>query len=212
MDQESHDKRISHYTNLPLEIFVFALTVLPFLLLAYFYSTLPDRVPLFMKLNGEVAEWGQKSVLSVFRVPLLAVIMQIVCFLMKYEMVQAHAAVVSTDHSKLQERYLSLSSGMWDWFRWTIAVKMSAESLHTVFLTTPRYNSLSQPTFLVTAIVALFGAAGALLYLYRLLLVARELKKQFPNVSKYRFNFANPRLWALIACAIAYPLLVFLPG
>jgi hypothetical protein len=58
----------------------------------------------------------------------------------------------------------------------------------------------------------LVGAAGALLYLYRLLLVARELKKQFPNASRYRFNFANPRLWLLIACAIAYPLLVFLPG
>jgi len=204
--------RLRDYTNLPLEIFVLTLTALPFLLLAYFYPALPDRVPLFMKLNGEVAVWGQKSLLSVFRVPLLAVITQIVCFLMKYEMVQTRAAAVSIDHSKLQERYLSLSSSMWDWFRATIAFKMSAESLHTVFLTMPRYHFLSQPTFLVTAIIALLGAAGAILYLYRLLLVARELKKQFPNVSKYRFHFANPRLWALIACAIAYPLLVFLPG
>jgi len=204
--------RLRDYTNLPLEIFVLTLTVLPFLLLAYFYPAFPDRVPLFMKLNGEVAVWGEKSLLSVFRVPLLAVITQIVCFLMKYEMVQTPAAAVSIDHSKLQECYLSLSSSMWDWFRATVAFKMGAESLHTVFLTMPRYHFLSQPIFLVTAIIALLGAAGAILYLYRLLLVARELKKQFPNVSKYRFHFANPRLWALIACAIAYPLLVFLPG
>ena len=39
---------------MPLEIFVITLTIRSFFLLAYFYSTLPDRVPLFMKLNGEV--------------------------------------------------------------------------------------------------------------------------------------------------------------
>ena len=47
--------RLRDYTNIPFEIFIAVFTILPFLLLAYFYSVLPDRVPLFMHLNGEVA-------------------------------------------------------------------------------------------------------------------------------------------------------------
>jgi uncharacterized membrane protein len=116
---------------------------------------------------------------------------------------------------------------------------MSAESLNTIFLSIVSLNFLSQPAFIITAVATLIGVAGALFYLYRLLGVARELKKQFPDedvrrpvdkrhvyacafyfnredsallVSKYGFNFANMRAWVFIACVIAYPLLVFLPG
>ena len=240
MAHETHNKRPRDHTNLPLEIFVISLTILPFFLLAYFYSSLPDRVPLFMKLNGEVAVWAEKSVMSVFRVPLMAVVTQVVCFLMKYGTVQSQAdAPLAAVHSKLHEQYLRLSTGVWDWFRWTVAFKMSAESLNTVFLSIARFNFLAQPAFIITAVATLIGAAGALFYLYRLLVVARQMKQQFPNenrresidkrrvyagafyfnrldsalfVSKYGVNFANIRAWVLIACAVAYPLLVFLPG
>lgn len=238
MAHEPHNKR--NYTSLPLEIVVISLSILPFILLAYFYSALPARVPLFINLSGEVTEWGDKSVLSVFRVPLLALVMQIVCFLMKYQTVWSKAATpLAADHAKLQERYLRLSARMWDWLRLTIGVKMLAESVHTIFLSIPRFNFLSQPAFIITAIATLIGVAGAVFYLYRLLVVAREMKNQFPKettrrpldkrrvyarafyfnpadsalfVSKYGFNFANVWAWVLIACVIAYPLLVFLPG
>src|SRR5688572_5081199 len=144
MAHESHNKRLRNYTNLPLEIFVISLSILPFFLLAYFYSALPDRVPLFMKLNGDVAVWEEKSVLSVFRVPLMAVVTQVVCLLMKYGAVHSEAvAPLARDHSKLQEQYLSLSTGVWDWFRWTVAFKMSAESLNTIFLSIASLNFLS---------------------------------------------------------------------
>ena len=235
---ESPTKR--DYTNLPLEIFVVSLTILPFFMLAYFYSALPERVPLFINLSGEVTEWGEKSVLAVFRVPLLAIIMQVVCLLMKYETIRLNAlASLATAHSRLQERYLSFSTRMWDWLRWTIAVKMLAESVHTIFLSIAKFNFLAQPTFIITAVATLIGAAGALFYLYRLLVAGREMKKQGPDgngrtpvdkrrvyagafyfnrsdsalfVSRYGFNFANVRAWLFIACVIAYPLLVFLPG
>src|SRR5215208_1172964 len=183
MAPESHNKRLRSYTNLPLEIFVITLTILPFVVLAYFYSALPDRVPLFMKLNGDVAVWGEKSVLSVFRVPLMAVVTQVVCSLMKYAAVQSQStAPLATNHSGLQARYLSLSTGVWDWFRWTVAFKMSAECLNTVFLSIARFNFLSQPAFIITAAATLIGVAGALFYLYRLLVVAREMKREHEDV------------------------------
>ena len=73
---------------------------------------------------------------SVFRVPLMAVVTQIVCLLMKYGTLQAGGLAslkVTCEQSKLPEHYLRLNAGLWDWFRWTVAFKMSAESLSTVF-------------------------------------------------------------------------------
>ena len=41
-------------TNIKFEIFVVAFTILPFFVLTYFYSLLPERVPQFLTLIGEV--------------------------------------------------------------------------------------------------------------------------------------------------------------
>jgi uncharacterized membrane protein len=228
-------------TNIKFEIFIFAFTILPFFILAYFYPLLPERVPQFLTLIGEVETWAEKSVISVFRVPLLAVVTQLVFLLMRYGTLQSGALAslgIAGEQSKLQKQYLRLNAGLWDWFRWTAAFKMSAESLSTIFLSLERFRFLARPTFVITAIAALIGAAGALFYFYRLLVVRREMKARFGNayvpkpvdtrrvyggvlyfnpsdpalfVSKYIFNFANKWAWVFIACIITYPLLVFLP-
>lgn len=236
----SQTQPLRDLTNIRFEIFIVAFTVLPFFILAYFYSLLPERVPQFLTLTGEVATWAEKSVISVFRVPLMAVLTQIVCLLMRYGTLQSGALAsleVASEQSKLQERYLHLNAGLWDWFRWTVAFKMSAESLSTVFLSLERFKFLTRPTFVITGGASLIGVAGALFYLYRLLAVKRDMKASFGDeyvpksvdtrrvyggflyfnpsdpalfVSKYIFNFANKWAWIFIACIITYPLLVFL--
>ena len=90
-------QRLNDYTNIWVEIFVAAFTILPFLVLAYFYPVLPERVPLFMNLNGEVAVWGGRSWLSVFRVALMAAVTQVVCLLMKYGVLQSEVALPRED-------------------------------------------------------------------------------------------------------------------
>lgn len=235
-----HSRRLRDYTNIPFEIFIATFTVLPFFVLAYFYPVLSDSVPVFMKLNGEVAVWAEKSLLSVYRVPLLAVVTQVVCLLMKYGTVQSAAVApleIATEQTKLQEQYLGLNAGLWDWFRWTVAFKMSAESLNTIFLSLERFKFLTRPAFITTAIAAALGVAGALFYSYRLLVVRREMKEKLVDakvqkpvdvryvhggvlyfnpsdsalfVSKYIFNFGNKWAWVFIVAVISYPLLVFL--
>lgn len=210
-------------------------------MLAYFYSLLPERVPQFLTLTGEVETWTKKSVISVFRVPLMAVLTQIVCALLRYGTLQSGALAsleVAREQAKLQEQYLRLNAGLWDWFRWTVAFKMSAESLSTVFLSLESLKFLARPTFVITAMASLIGVAGALFYTYRLLVVRRDMKARFGDefvpkpvdrrrvyggvlyfnpsdpalfASKYIFNFANKWAWIFIACIITYPLLVFLP-
>ena len=232
---------LRYYTKIPLEIVVAVFSILPFIVLAYFYSVLPDRVPLFMKLNGEVAVWAGKSVLSVFRVPLMAVVTQVACLLMKYGTVQYKDLApleIAVEQTKLREQYIGLNAGLWDWLRWTVAFKMSAESFDTIFLSLERFKFLSRPVFIITAIAAGVGVVGAIFYGIRLLVVRREMKEKFGDEkvqaevdarhvyggvfyfnladthlfsSKYVFNFANKWAWIFIACIIAYPLLVFLP-
>lgn len=230
------------YTRIPFEIFIVVFSVLPFFALAYLYSVLPDRVPLFMKLNGEVETWAQKSVLSVFRVPLMAVVTQVVCLLMKYGTVQFKTAApieIAIDQTRLEGQYLRLSAGLWDWFRWTVAFKMSFESLNTIFIGLDQFKFLARVTFFITAIAVVFGVGGALFYCYRLLVIRREIQDKFGDLrvqkpvdarhlygavlyfnpsdstlfaGKYVFNFGNKWAWVFIACVIVYPLLVFLPS
>lgn len=234
-------ERLRDHTNVPVEVFVAAFTILPFLVLAYFYPRLPARVPLFMNLNGDVAVWGAKSWLSVFRVPLMAAVTQVVCLLMKQSVLQPVAAPhaeSADDFARLRKQSATLSLGLWDWFRCIAAFKMSAASCDTVFLSIERFNSLSKPAFIITLTAALLSIPVALFYGYRLHVVKRETKERFGVVKvqkpvdagrvyggvvyfnpsdsalfagKYVFNFANKWAYVFIACVIAYPLLVFLP-
>lgn len=230
------------YTNIPFEIFIAAFSLLPFFVLAYFYTALPERVPVFLNLKGEVQTWADKSLLSVFRVPLMAVVTQGICLLMKYGATRSVAVTpleLNSERAKLRRQYLSLYAGLWDWFRWSVGFKMSAESLDTIFLSIERFKYLARPAFIITAIAALLGVAGALLYAYRLFVLKREMRERFGDVKfqkrvdeervysgvfyfnpsdsdlfagKYVFNFANKWAWVFIACIVVYPLLVFLPG
>ena len=220
------------YTNIPFEIFIAAFSILPFFVLAYFYPQLPERVPLFLNLSGEVAVWAEKSVLSVFRVPLMAVDMQLFCLLMKYGTVKSVPLETATEQTDYQRQYVRLNVGLWDWFRCLVAFKLSAASLDTVFISLEHLKFLSRPAFAITAIVALLSIAGGVYYGYRLLMLKRKLgdmKTPKPIdarhvrggflyfnpsdpalfVNKYIFNFANKWVYVFIASIIAYPLLVF---
>jgi len=233
--------QLRDYTSVPFEICIAVFTILPFFLLAYFYPVLSDRVPLFMHLNGEVAEWAGKNVMTVFRVPLLALVTQVFCLLMKYGTIQSGAAspfVVETEQAKLCEQSLNVNAALWDWFRWTVAFKMMGESVNTITLSLD-LKWFSRMIFILTAIAALVGVAGALFYGYQLLVLKRRMKQRFGElqlgrrtdathvyggflyfnssdsalfVDKYLFNFGNKWVWIFIACIIAYPLLVFAPG
>jgi uncharacterized membrane protein len=235
-------QRLSEYTNIWVEIFVVAFTILPFVVLTYFYPMLPERVPLFMNLNGDVAVWGEKSWLSVFRVALMATVTQVVCLLVKYSVVQSEVAMPVErvdDYARLHKQSTILSTGLWDWFRCIAALKMSAATLDTVFLSIDRFKLLSKPAFIITFVIALLSIPVALFYGYRLIILKREIKERFVDeetrkpvdasrvygsvlyfnpsdpallVSKYVFNLANVRAWVFIACIIAYLLLIFLPS
>jgi len=232
---------MSDYTNTWFEVFVALFSFLPFFVLAYFYPMLPECVPLFLNLSGEVETWAETSVFSVFRVPLMAVDTQLVCLLMKYGTVQSVTVApleISSGQAEDRRQYVRLNVGIWDWFRCLIAFKMSASSLDTVFLSLEHLNFLSRSAFAITGIAAMLSMAGGLFYGYRLLVLKRKvggnqggakLRKPVDErnvcggvlyfnpsdsalfVDRYALNLANKWVWVLIVCIFAYPLLIFLP-
>lgn len=231
-------QRLSDYTVTPVEISILALTILPFVVLIYFYPQMSERVPLFVTLGGEVSVWGEKTWLSVFRVLLLAVVTQVFCLVTKYGTLRTEVAVPidGGDYMRQYKQSCSLTAGLWDWLRCIAALKMAAETLDTLFLSIERFKFLSRPTFIITLVVALLSIPVALYFGYRLLVLRRKVKENVVTrkpvdashvyasvvyfnssdsslfVSKYLFNFANVWAWVFIGCIIAYALLVFLPG
>lgn len=235
MSNRLPSQRLRHHTSIPLEIVIAVLTFAPIPILIYFYSTLPSRIPVFLNFRGEVEVWANKSIISVFRVPLMAIDLQLICLLMKYGTVHYKPMSLAGPEVYLK-RLTTLSVDIWDWFRVWIAVKMIAESLSILFIRNRDMSVLETTAWAVTWIATIVGVAGALVYGYRLLMVKREMKKAAGDapvvrpidkshvysgifyynpadsavfVDKYALNFGNLWSYALLGCAVAYPLLVF---
>jgi Protein of unknown function (DUF1648) len=172
--------RFSDYTYLPFELFIALLTVLPVVVLMYFYPMLPERVPEYLNLQGEVVVWGRKSLASVFRLPLMAVDLQVLCLLMKYALWQGNIRE-SSGHGANRvipsEESIRLQMSLWNWFRALIAFKLGASSLDPIFFGVERLRFLSTTVRAISWTAAVLGIAGTLFYGYRLVRVNRKLKK-----------------------------------
>ena len=213
-------QRLSDYTSVAFETMLAVFSILPILLLIHFYPILPEQVPVFLNLRGEVEVWAAKSVVSVFRVPAMALDLQAICLLMKYGVVQSKSRLPAGNveaYSKYQRRASALGAYLWDWLRCFAAIKMSAESLDVLFMSDEQWHFLRTLGRAVAWTATILGVVGALLYAYRLLLAKRKMQETIGKagveqpVDKSLFNFANKWVYALAACIIAYPLLVFLP-
>jgi uncharacterized membrane protein len=225
------------YTRVPIEVLVGGLTVAPFIVLAYFYPALPERIPVFLDFHGNVQVWAAKGILSVFRVPAMAVDLQILCLLMKYGAVQSGASLSAKNaaaYQQFQKRATALSVSLWEWLRCAVAFKMCAESLDITLLGRERQHFLKNAVWATPWLAALVGIVVALFYGFKILAVKNEMKKAGladaktpvakehlyrgffyfnPDdpalfASGYLFNFANKWLYVFFLAIVAYPLLV----
>jgi len=216
-------------------------SVAPILILAYLYPALPELIPVFLNLRGEVQVWAAKGIVSVFRVPVMAIDLQLICLLMKYGTVKSQKKLSrvppanAAEYLPYQRRATVLAASLWDWLRLLVAFKMAAESLYVIFVNVERLRFLWTPVRAVTWIAAMLSIVAALYYGYRLWMLKRAMKgvvgldsgeqvdkthllggllyfnrdDPAPFVPKYAFNFANKWVYALLACLVAYPLIVF---
>jgi uncharacterized membrane protein len=241
MSSHSPRSRFDRHTNFLFELFIAALTLLPFLVLICFYSGLPARIPEYLNLHGDVAVWGRKSLFSVFRLPLMALDLQVLCLLMKYGVWQGSATRPVEDTETLatyREESIKLSMSLADWLRAFIAIKLGASSLEVILYSIERFHSLTTMTRITSWAASILGIAGAGFYGYRLLTVNRKLKEKGGSLriprkidrshlrggifyynpddpswfsEKYLPNFANKWVYLFLVCLLCLPVLMFLP-
>jgi uncharacterized membrane protein len=227
------------FTNLAFEIVLVIFTLVPILLLVYFYSEIPERVPEYLNLRGDVEVWGSKSFFTVFRIPLMALDLQALCLLAKLGAWQQSVVPLDrTDPSRNRDQTLKLTESLFDWFRVFIAIKLGASSLEVIFYSVERFNPLTTLTRVTSWLSSILGVAGAIYFGYRLLRLERKSKgvalgsdaHEKPHhdnpvggfcysnptdptwfADKYRPNLGNKWLYVFAMCLLLLPLLMFGP-
>jgi uncharacterized membrane protein len=238
---DSRPRRLSHYLNIYVEIFTLLFTILPILVLIYYYPSLPDRIPVFLEWRtGEVSVWAAKSFVSVFKVAAMGVDLQILCLLAKYGWLRSRSLVPheqAEEFSRFEEESKAIRMRLLDWLRCLIALKWSEGSLMVIFLSFERLRFIT-PTYRVTSAISVLLAIGAACYYgYRFLRVRRKLEALAGDaaieridkrhlyagflyynsydpsvfVKWYGLNWAHKLSYLLVATGLTYPVLVFLP-
>jgi uncharacterized membrane protein len=165
------------FSNLWMETAIILLTVAPFAVLAFYYSQLPDVVPIHWNLAGEVDGWAEKDFSSVFFLPILAAYLQIFWIILKQDIIQARFRVpaeLAEQILSLKEISLQSSVGMIDWCRIFCGVLLGTASLLIV-------SSIAAPSIATILNVSVWASlvlllAGMAFYIYRMILASREIK------------------------------------
>jgi uncharacterized membrane protein len=228
--------RFRDHTSIAIEFLIAALTLLPFVVLSYFYSSLPPQIPEYLNLRGEVEVWGHKNLFSVFRLALMGLDLQVLAFFMKYGLWQRYVAQLRQPADRLASEMLCLMAGLTDWLRVMAAIKLFVSAIEVIFLTNDKFTSLAAATRAISWISSLLGVVGAVAYFYRALRLKRRMPPALVKVEqslnqtrvhggilyynstdpslfvdKYLFNFANPGTYVFLLCLLSLPLLMFLP-
>jgi uncharacterized membrane protein len=236
MSDEPLSSRSRHLSNIALELFIATLVLLPFLILIYFYPSLPDRIPEYLNLHGDVEVWGRKSWFSVFRLPLMALDLQLLTLFMKYGLWQRYASQPNQPSGILTPKSLRLLNGSVEWLRAMVAIKLFVSSIEVLFLTDNKFRSLAMAARAISWISSILGVIGAGLCFYAMYKLRRnsppagDRRIQLPDqkhvrggifyynsadpslfVDKYVFNLANKWLYVFLVCLLCLPLFMFLP-
>ena len=237
MSDEHPSSRFRDVSNVALELFIATLVLFPFLVLIYFYPGLPERIPEYLNLHGDVEVWGRKNWFSVFRLPLMALDLQLLTVFMKYGLWQKYATQPNQPSEILTPpKPLRLLNGSVEWLRAMVAIKLFVSSIEVIFLTEDNFKSLAIATRAISWISSILGVIGAGFCFYAMFKLRRKLpaagdrriyspdqmhvrggifyyNSADPSlfVDKYLFNFANKWLYVFLACLLSLPLFMFLP-
>jgi uncharacterized membrane protein len=170
-------RNLRDFSNYWLEMSVILTTIIPTAILIFYYSVLPDVVPIHWNASGEADGWAKKGLSSVFFVSALAVFLQVFLIILKQDIIQARFRVPAEQAEQvlsLKEISLRANAGMIDWCRLVVGALLGTASLMVMspILDPPVAAALNHSTW--TLLVLLL--AGMAFYLYRMILVSREIK------------------------------------
>lgn len=163
------------FTKLWFETTIILLIIAPFAVLAFYYTQLPDVVPIHWNVAGEADGFAKKGLSIVFFIPLLSAFLQVFLVIFKQDIIQARFRVPADQAEKvlsLKEISLQANVGLVDWCRLNIAVLLGTVGSLTLTSILPVAVFLNILTW--TSLLILLSGLG--FYIYRIILVNREIK------------------------------------
>ena len=237
MSAEPPATRFRDHTNIALEFFIVALTLLPFLILSYFYASLPPQIPEYLNLRGDPVVWGRKNLFTVFRLALMGLDLQLLAFFMKYGLWQRYVARLGQPAGRFASETLRVMAGLTDWLRVMAGIKLFVSAIEVIFLTNEKFRALATAARAISWISSILGIVGACAYFYRALRLKRRMSPEpvearqpvdqtrvrggvfYYNsadpslfVDRHLFNFANLWTYVFLLSLLSLPFLMFLPA
>ena len=131
-------RRLADYTIILLEALLVVLAITPFVILVYYYPSIPERVPVHWGFNGMPDRWARKTLSTVFFIPVLSTYLQSWFLLLKYDLVHAKMTLPADQaevYLAAKEKLIVTSMRMMDWLRGLIAILLGLVSMFILFTT-----------------------------------------------------------------------------
>ncbi|MDQ2659143.1 MAG: DUF1648 domain-containing protein [Verrucomicrobiota bacterium] len=113
-------RRLSDYTHIAIELFVWVITLLPVLAVFFYSEQMPARIPIHWNLFSQPDRWVTKSVGAVALVPALGLWVQALALLIKNDLVKSKMplpASAAEEFLRGKQRQLLIAMRMFDWMR-----------------------------------------------------------------------------------------------
>lgn len=163
------------------------LTIIPFVLLPIFYESIPQQIPAFVDIKGNPTLTMNKSIFSVFRLPLMGIMTQIACFTMY---------LVKIEYEKEKNKLLWLS------ISFLAALKMSFTSMEVLIYGNSEMLNVFRTIVLIVVCIAVIGIVFYGYSLYK------KYNKQF---IQYLSKVSKLQKTLLLLSLIGYVLLTLFP-
>ncbi|MGH9763764.1 MAG: DUF1648 domain-containing protein, partial [Blastocatellia bacterium] len=174
-------RRLADYSNLKLEIALAFLNVVPIVILALAYHSLPARIPDHIAPDGSIDWWSDKTLREVFALPFFSLYAQGLLLLSKLGRVKA-ALTLPADHTeeylKCKRQALRLRTQTLDLNRAVLAIATPLSLL--IFLRVAGHPNISHQIsqYSAIAVIALYFACIA-----RLAKPGREIRRQLKETT-----------------------------
>jgi uncharacterized membrane protein len=172
-------RRLVDYTNIYLEAAIVLLTVLPTLLLVYYYPQLPERIPVHWDWRGLPDNWTRKSFASVFYLAAILFYMQGLFLLIKHGLLSVKMTLPgerAEEYLAGKEAFLGATIKLMDWVRVMLAIMFSGLLSNIVFTSVERLRFLSPLALVLGAASTVLLIAVSVYYVYRMFKIDRKLK------------------------------------
>lgn len=171
-------RQLKDFTKVWLEVAIILLTVIPIVVLAYYYPQLPEKVPVHWNAGGEADRWAAKSVLSVFFISFLSIYLQIFLLITKSDLVKARFRIPAENAEKifpLKEITHLANINLMDWSRLMISVLFASISL--LILSTLVSEVWAKVINLGNLLGIVLLVTGIGYYWYQITLANRQIKE-----------------------------------